>query len=158
MKKLVTALFIAVFTFSAHAQEISEEGEIKEVINTFFEGFHARDSVLMKSVVHDKVIMQSIGKNQQGQAILHHEDFSKFLKSIVSIPATTNFREDLHSYSIQVDGNMASAWTPYSLYVNDVFQHCGVNNFQLFRTNGEWNIIYLVDTRRKEGCEPRKLK
>ena len=158
MKKLATTLFIAVFAISAFAQDDSGEEEIKEVINTFFEGFHARDSVLMKSVVNDKVVMQSIGKDEQGETALHQTDFSKFLKSIVSIPATTNFREELHSFSIQVDGDMANAWTPYSLYVNEVFQHCGVNNFQLFRKNGKWQIIYLVDTRRKEGCDQRKLK
>ncbi len=158
MKKLVVTIFIAVFGFSAFAQEVSGEEKVKEVVNTFFEGFHGRDSLVMKSVVNDGVLMQSIGKNPQGEAVLQTQDFSKFLKSIVSIPATTNFKEQLHSYDIEIEGDMAKAWTPYSLFVNEVLQHCGVNYFQLYNMNGEWKIIYLVDTRKKEGCDERKLK
>ena len=32
----------------------------------------------------------------------------------------------------------------------DNFSHCGVNSFQLFNDNGQWKIIYLIDTRRKK--------
>jgi hypothetical protein len=158
MKKLISALFITVFSISSYAQEVSEEVYVKETIKTFFDGFHSRDSLMMKSVVNDKVVMQSIGKNAEGEITLQHEDFHKFLRSIVSIPVGTDFKEVLHSYEVKIDGDMANVWTPYSLYVNEVFQHCGVNNFQLFRKDGEWQIIYLVDTRRKEGCDERKLK
>lgn len=158
MKKLISALFITVLSISSYAQETSEKENVKQTIDTFFEGFHSRDSLIMKSVVNEKIVMQSIGRNREGELKLHHEDFSKFLKSIVSIPATTGFREELHSYEIKIDADMANVWTPYSLYVNGIFQHCGVNNFQLFRKEGEWQIIYLVDTRRKEGCEERKMK
>ncbi|UWX56421.1 hypothetical protein NYZ99_09635 [Maribacter litopenaei] len=56
-------------------------------------------------------------------------------------------------YSIQIDGAMANAWTPYEFRINDNFSHCGVNSFQMVKLEGEWKIIYLIDTRRKEGCE-----
>ena len=81
------------------------------------------------------------------------EDFSKFLKSIVSIPDTVNFQEKILSFSIQVDGAMANAWTPYEFWYNDAFSHCGVNSFQLFKDGADWKIIYLIDTRRKKGCK-----
>ncbi|GHA29777.1 hypothetical protein GCM10007103_08800 [Salinimicrobium marinum] len=158
MKKLISALFIIVFSITSYSQKTSEEENVKQTIETFFDGFHSRDSLIMKSVVNEEIVMQSIGRNPEGELKLHHEDFGKFLKSIISIPATTLFREELHSYEIKIDGDMANVWTPYTLYVNEVFQHCGVNNFQLFRKNEEWQIIYLVDTRRKEGCDQRKLE
>lgn len=158
MKKLIYPLFIIVLGFSSFAQGTSEEREVKNAVETFFEGFHSRDSIIMKSVTGDKVIMQSISKNRQGEKMLHQEDFSKFLKSIVSIPLETDYREELHSFDIKIDGSMANVWTPYSFYSNDVFSHCGVNNFQLFKQDGNWKIIYLIDTRRREGCDGRKLK
>ncbi|GAB2770798.1 nuclear transport factor 2 family protein [Actinomadura fibrosa] len=127
--------------------------QVKKTIETFFEGFHARDSIVMKSVLADDVVVQTIGKAKTGEIKLHHEDIHKVLKGIVSIPLETSFEEVLHGYDIKVDGQMANAWTPYSLYINSAFSHCGVNNFQLFKDNGKWKIIYLIDTRRKEGCE-----
>ncbi|HNA01067.1 MAG TPA: hypothetical protein PLN49_09415, partial [Ferruginibacter sp.] len=54
---------------------------------------------------------------------------------------------------VRVDGALAIAWTPYKFYFNGKFSHCGVNSFQLVRFNGEWKIQYLIDTRRKAGCE-----
>ena len=158
MKKLISAILIAVLSVSAMAQETAEEQEVKNVIETFFEGFHSRDSTVMKSVVNDKMVLQSISKNSQGEITLNHEDFGRFLRSIMAIPGNVEFREELHSYTINMDGPMANVWTPYSLFVNGVFRHCGVNNFQLFNKEGEWEIIYLVDTRREEGCDQKKLE
>lgn len=61
--------------------------------------------------------------------------------------------EKLLYFDINIDGNLASAWTPYEFYVNGSFSHCGSNSFQLFKNNGNWEIIFLVDTRRRQGCE-----
>ncbi|MEM0542129.1 hypothetical protein WFZ85_05850 [Flavobacterium sp. j3] len=55
------------------------------------------------------------------------------------------------SYTIQVDGEMAHAWTPYEFYVNGKFSHKGVNAFTLFKDGSleasGWKIIHIVDTR-----------
>ncbi len=158
MKRFVPALVLLCLPFSVSAQHTSEEDEVKRTINTFFEGFHARDSVVMKSVLAEDVVVQTIGKVKSGEVKLLREDVHKVLKGIVSIPLETEFKEVIHNYDIKIDGAMANAWTPYSFYTNDSFSHCGVNSFQLFRENGEWKIIYLIDTRRKEGCEEKKLK
>ncbi|SDL09493.1 hypothetical protein SAMN04488034_102267 [Salinimicrobium catena] len=158
MKRFSFSLLFFCLTFTISAQNSSEEEAIKKTVETFFEGFHARDSVIMKSVLADGVIVQTIGKAKSGEIKLHQEDIHKVLKGIVSIPLDTDFKEVLHSFEIKIDGAMANAWTPYSLYINEEFSHCGVNNFQLFKENGDWKIIYLIDTRRREGCEEKKLK
>ncbi|MCJ7759077.1 MAG: nuclear transport factor 2 family protein, partial [Gillisia sp.] len=58
----------------------------------------------------------------------------------------------LHSFDIRINGALANVITPYSFYVNGNLSHCGVNSFQLFKESGNWKIIYIVDTRIKEGC------
>ena len=150
---LFIILFVLGFSDLVSAQQSSEELQVQKVIETFFEGFHAKDSVVMKSVLSDAVVVQTIGKTKSGEVELHQEDIHKVLKGIVSIPSKTTFQEVLHDYKVRIDGAMANAWTPYSLYINEGFSHCGVNNFQLLKQNEEWKIIYLIDTRRKEGCE-----
>ena len=59
--------------------------------------------------------------------------------------------EKLLLYDIKIDGNLASVWTPYEFYFNEKFSHCGANSFQLFNNNGKWEIIYLVDMRKRAG-------
>ncbi|HET8753212.1 MAG TPA: nuclear transport factor 2 family protein [Salinimicrobium sp.] len=151
MKQIL--IFLTLISFiSVNAQQEDRQA-VQETIETFFKGFHEQDSVLIRSVVNDKVVMQSIGQDKNGETVLHEADFNEFLKSIISIPADKSFQEVLYSYSINVDGNMANAWTPYSFYFNGEFSHCGVNNFQLIKKNRQWKIIYLIDTRRKAPCE-----
>jgi ketosteroid isomerase-like protein len=122
--------------------------EIQKVIETFFEGFHAKDTVKMKSVCSDKIILQSIMENAKG-AKLSDESAKEFYNSIATIPSDFKFEEKILSYSIQVDGTMAHAWTPYEFYINGKLSHSGVNAFTLFKENGIWKIIYVIDTRRK---------
>lgn len=147
MKKTIF-LLIMIFASSIQAQN----QEVQKVIETFFEGFHAKDTVKMKSVCSDKIILQSIMENAKG-AKLSDESAKEFYNSIASIPSDFKFEEKILSYSIQVDGTMAHAWTPYEFYINGKLSHSGVNAFTLFKENGHeasgWKIIYCIDTRRK---------
>ena len=156
-------LLIVILFLSTHVgwtQEgntsVSDEEEVKQLVITFFEGFHQQDSTAIKKVVHEQVIMQSIGKNQVGEVVLSKQDFSGFLTSICSIPDTVQFEERIHDYEVKLDGKMANVWTPYSFYVNGNLSHCGTNSFQLFKRKGVWKIFYIVDTRNREGCSAKR--
>ncbi|MEC3966572.1 nuclear transport factor 2 family protein [Flagellimonas halotolerans] len=128
------------------------ENRVKQVIETFFDGFHKQDSTIIKSTVADEIVLQTTGRSHEGKTLFKTEEFSKFLKSIAGIPETTKFEEKLTSFSIQVDRTMANAWVGYEFWLNGKFSHCGINSFQLINFDGEWKIIYLIDTRGKEGC------
>lgn len=143
MRKII--LFVFVMLFQAN---FAQETDVKITIENFFEAFHARDSAKLKSFCSDKMILQSIQESAKG-ASLTDQDASEFYKSIASIPDDFKFQEKILSYSIQVDGTMAHAWMPYEFYIDDKMSHKGVNAFTLFKTNGEWKIIHLIDTRRK---------
>ncbi len=150
-----TKLFILALLMAFHfgnAQN-SEEKMVKKTIEAFFEAFHQQDSMAIRETVSKDIVLQTIGKDADGREVVKTDDFNHFLKSIVAIPATTKFEEKIKSFNIQIDGAMANAWTNYEFWVNDSFSHCGVNSFQLFNDQGSWKIIYLIDTRRKAGCD-----
>jgi hypothetical protein len=157
MKNTLSALilFLLAVTVNAQGPNPSEEEtkqKIQGVIETFFDGFHKQDSMIIKSTVADHVVLQTTAKNPQGKTLFKNEEFSKFLKSIVSIPDSVKFEEKLTSFSIQIDRTMANAWVGYEFWLNDTFSHCGIDSFQLVDFDGEWKIVYLIDTRGKEGC------
>ncbi|MDH3699001.1 MAG: nuclear transport factor 2 family protein [Flavobacteriaceae bacterium] len=129
------------------------EADVKQAIVTFFEGFHAQDSTKIKSVVADGMIMQTMGRDKEGNTRLRDVEFARFLNSIVSIPDSVSFKEVITKYTIKVDGPMANAWTDYQFWLGGEMSHCGVNSFQLMNQNGQWRIIYLIDTRRKDDCQ-----
>jgi hypothetical protein len=143
MQRIVFVLLV-VFSSSLYSQN----EEVKDVIVTFFNGFHSKDSTIIKSVCAENMILQSIAESSKGSQIKNQSP-QDFYRSIATIPVNMKFEERLLDYSIQVDGAMAHVWTPYEFYVNNKFSHKGVNAFTLFKDNGLWKIVYLIDTRRK---------
>lgn len=140
--------FICVMLFLALTIRAQKQ-EVQKSIESFFEGFHERDSAKIKLVCSDKMLLQSISESIAKGNRLTTESLSEFYKSIASIPVNMKFQEKILSYNIQIDGTMAHAWTPYEFYINDKLSHTGVNVFTLFKEKDSWKIIYIIDTRRK---------
>lgn len=126
----------------------AQEKEIQQTIETFFEAFHQRDSIKLQSVCNENLVLHSISESGNGTKF-SVEKASNFYKSIATIPITMKFEERILNHTIQIDGAMAHVWTPYEFYVNDKLSHSGVNSFQLFKENGVWKVVYILDTRRK---------
>lgn len=150
MLRFVFFLLMLLLSWLGFAQKETQEAKVKQTIENFFEGFHARDTLSIKQTASASPFMQTVGMDKQGNPLLQTVGFSGFLKQIASIPIEKKIEERLLSFNIQVDGNMAHAWTPYEFYVDGNFSHCGVNSFQLFNDAGDWKIIYIIDTRRKD--------
>ena len=142
-------LSLCSFVFAQH----QESTAVKKSIELFFDGFHKRDSNIIRTVVATDLVLQTIGTDKDGNSRRRTDSFNQFLKSIVSIPDSLKFQEELHDIRVQIDGSMAHAWTPYTFWINGKKSHCGVNSFQLFNDDTSWKIIYLVDTRRKNNCD-----
>lgn len=152
MKTIYFLLFI-LFISNTKAQE-SEKIAVQKTVEAFFEAFHKQDSTALYTFVgSDSILLQTIFIAKNGTHNLRSEEFSALVESIISIPDSIAFQEKLFDFSIQVDGLMANVWVTYEFWYNNEFSHCGVNSIQLFKDDEEkWKIIYLVDTRRKEGC------
>jgi len=151
MKKLIffALFFVGIVITSAQSDE---EVKVKEVVEGFFEAFHKQDSIVMKKYVGDNVLLQTTGRNKEGKTMFRTEKIEKLYSSIVSIPDSVQFQEKLTSWSIQVDRTMANAWVGYEFWINDEFSHCGINSFQMVNFDGDWKIVYLIDTRGRTGC------
>ena len=110
------------------------------------------DAVLLRSVFADSAILQTITRNKEGKTEVKTDEVAGFVEQITKLPKDAA-DERITFDVIKIDGPLAIVWTPYKFYFNGKFSHCGVNSFQLVRFNGAWKIQYLIDTRRRAGCE-----
>ena len=69
--------YLAALIVSTVAAQNNEEANVKTAIYTFFEGFHKGDTLHMKSVMMDKVILQTTFTNNEGKSQLVTDDISK---------------------------------------------------------------------------------
>jgi hypothetical protein len=60
-------LLIVMFVFSSTLH--SQNEELKQVVVTFFKGFHAKDSTIIKSVCAENMILQSISESSRGNQL-----------------------------------------------------------------------------------------
>jgi hypothetical protein len=140
-------LFVLLITFQLPL--LAQENQPQKLVEDFFIAFHAKDTVGLKELCHSEIILQTIANTKEGN-VLENQSYPDFLKSIASIPQNMKFEERILEYKVALDGNLAHVWTPYEFYINEKFSHRGANSFTLYNDNGKWQIIHLIDTRRKK--------
>lgn len=135
---------LPIFGFS----QTSEEDLVKATVNQLFNGMKTSDSVLIKKSFSKNAVLQTITKTGE----VKNENINDFAISIFKAEKGS-LDERIKFSNILIDGNLASVWTPYEFYYKSQFSHCGVNSFQLVKSNNEWKIQYIIDTRRKDNCK-----
>jgi hypothetical protein len=130
----------------------SEEASVTEVINRLFTGMFKADSTMVRSVFAKEVTMATTLRNKEGNPVLKRENsINDFVKSIGK-QKPGSLTEEIWGIKIQIDGDFAQAWCDYAFYFENKFSHCGVDAFQLHKTQEGWKIFHLADTRRKDNC------
>lgn len=150
MHKRIAGLILTICTLNAAAQ--TETDRVKATINQLFEGMRKSDTLLLKDVFAPGAMLQTITKPKNGGTAVRTDEVAAFVRS-VGQPHAEVYDERIQFGQVLIDGDLASVWTPYKFFLGEKFSHCGVNSFQMVRLNGNWKIQYLIDTRRKEGCE-----
>jgi len=143
-------LILTIISTTAFAQ--NDETAVKQVVNRLFEGMKKSDTAMIRSAFSISPVLQTILKNREGKVSVETEPLDSFLVAI-SKPHTEVYDERITFDVIKIDAELAMVWAPYKFYVGEKFSHCGVDSFQLIKINGEWKIQYLIDTRRRQGCE-----
>lgn len=143
---LVSCCFIQV----AFAQ--TDNDQIKASIENFFSGMRNNDTAQIRSVTDSACFLYSVSQNKAGKTILEKEAFNSFLQQVIKLKGQS-IDEQITSYSIQTDGALGMAWTPYRFYLNGQFYHCGVNVFTMIKRGDQWKILGITDTRRRNGCD-----
>jgi hypothetical protein len=145
---LTAGILVSTFTTAQTAEDSA-----KAVVNQLFTAMKNVDVSMLKDAFADSAVLQTIAyRRQNGTFFVRNEKVDDFAKSI-SAYKKDSLDERIVFETIKIDGPLASVWTPYKFYFGGKFLHCGVNSFQLVRTNGRWKIQYLIDTRRQQGCE-----
>lgn len=151
MKQILIVL-TAIQCISIVTNAQTPEDSVKAVVNQLFTAMKNTDASMLKDAFADSAVLQTIRRKQDGTFFVQNERVSDFVAQI-GMAKKDSLDERITFETIKIDGPLAVAWTPYKFYYAGKFSHCGVNSFQLVRINGRWKIQFLIDTRRRQGCE-----
>jgi len=152
MKKVTFLAVICMLFAKILWAQSDEENAIKQSVNNLFIGMRTGDSTLASSALAKESILQTI-ISKYGKNIVKTESVSGFLK-MIGTPRNQKYDERIVFSKILIDGPLASVWTDYKFFIDEKLNHCGVNSFQMVKGDKGWQIIYIIDTRRKENCKP----
>lgn len=143
-------LFIGALLMTAPLlAQTPDEAAVKSTINRMFDGMGKADTTLLKPLFAPGARLQTV-QNKQGTVSVKEDPIAGFITSIGKAKAGS-LDERLSGMDIRIDGDLATAWTPYAFYFNGKQSHCGANAFTLVRIAGSWKIQTIIDTRRP--CE-----
>lgn len=148
MRAFLLILTAILVSSSINAQ--SAEDSVKAAVNKLFTAMKESDPGMLKAAFTGNAVMQTIKETKDGTTVTTEtvDEFAEAIKQIAKGDAD----EQIVFETVKTDATLAIAWTPYKFYYKGKFSHCGVNSFQLVRINGVWKIQYIIDTRRKQGC------
>ncbi len=151
MKKLIPAILTLVFTIQLQGQE-NDKQAIIHTIDMLFDGMRESDSTKLMNATHETATLKTTYTDRSGIPRIQESQIKDFIKGVLK-PHDAIYDERIWSYEIEIDGLLATAWTKYTFFLGEKMSHCGVNAFQLFKSEAGWKIIGITDTRRKDACQ-----
>ncbi len=148
MKKFLTLGIIVLGVQLYSNTQTTEEIAVMRPIHFLFDGMKKADTSIVKKAFAKDVIMKSVFLEK-----VVEEKLENFLNQIANKESNTpDWVEKLYNTEIKIDGSLAHVWKEYSFFVGDKFSHCGVDSFSLIKTDGDWKIVFIMDTRRRDNC------
>jgi hypothetical protein len=145
--QLLAAAFVVAAAPAALRAQDTEQKVIIAVVEKLFTGMRTKDTATMRSLFVPAARMLGVRRDT-----VRADPIDGWLNSIGRSASVLN--ERTWGYEVKVDGDIAQAWMQYDLLVNDRFQHCGVDAFDLIKIAGAWKIVTVMDSRRTTGCTP----
>lgn len=130
----------------AQSSEEAAEPEVRAAVDQIFEGMRTANPDLVRAVFAQGA--RFAGVDPSGAVTVQSVD--GWLSAIGS--SERRWDERVYDVEVEVDGNMASVWAPYTFYLDGAVRHCGINSIELLHDGSGWKVTQIADTRRTDAC------
>lgn len=152
MKRLIAAALaahaIAQPAFAAPADP--ERAAVIAAVQQFFDGMAANDAKMMGEVLMAEGMTASVRPG----AVVRFTPQKQFLERT----GGDKYLERMWDPVVTRRGALAVLWAPYEFQLNGKTTHCGVDVFNLVKTDGRWKIAGGSWTVEPDGCPELKAK
>ena len=146
-----TSLILLVAFATPHALSSQTDEElVVAVAEALFDAMRSKDAAALDRLFLPDARLMAVDETQSPTRVAW-TDRDQFVERIAGGEA--ELLERMWNPKVEIDGNIASVWTPYDFHRNGVFSHCGVDGFHMVRIGDDWKIAHLTYNRRLEGCE-----
>ena len=122
-------------------------------VQRFLSALEASDRVAILATTRPEGGATAALERPDGARTVRHFGWAEFAARFT--PGADRFSESITDPAIEVDGDIAMVWAPYTVRKNGVVSHCGYDHFDLVREAGAWKVLNVTWSQRTTGCEAR---
>ncbi len=156
MRKTIKLLVaIVVLSFTVAAQKSDDRSAALGVVSKLFDEMAAANPQgIIDLHTGPESQLAGIRKMKDGKIrldMIGRDAFSKFFTDKSAV-----IRETMYAPKVEVDGDWAMVWGRYVFWVSGNVSHCGIDQFNLVRTEAGWKIANGASTIDPGGCTKKE--
>jgi hypothetical protein len=154
MKSILITLFLtAAMSASIFGQKADDAKAALDVVNRLFAEMAAANAagILATGTAENQLV--AVQKTKDGKSridVIDGEAFTKFFTKPGAI------EERMYDPKVEVSGDWAMVWGRYVFFVGERISHCGINQFNLVRTETGWKIANGASTIDPGDCTEKE--
>ena len=117
-------------------------------VTALLSAFLAGDSAGVLSQVYPDGRVTATGVRSTSSG-LRSEDWRAFA---ARVGPGFHFDERISDPAIEIDGDVAMVWAPYTVRIDGKIANCGFDHFDLVRDGAGWKVMNLTFSSRITGC------
>lgn len=152
-RTLLMALLTISFATIALAQA-DDKKAVLGVVNQLFAHMAAANPQGIIDLHTPEAQLAAIRKMRDGKMrldVINREAFSKFFTDKTAVIA-----EEMYAPKVEIDGDWAMVWGRYVFWLSNKVSHCGIDQFNLVRTDSGWKIANGASTIDPGACTEKE--
>lgn len=121
----------------------------------FFDTMASKDVDGAAAVLDPAGDFVSVRWDPAGTPIVRRASVQSYLESMETEPSA--YLERMWDAEVRIQGPIATVWAPYDFHIDGEFSHCGIDAFQLLRTDNGWVVTGATYTVERTGCSTSPL-
>lgn len=155
MKKLLTIAALAISLFVTHslAQKADDKTAVLAVVQKLFDEMAAANAagILATGTADNQLVAVQKGRDGKNRiSAITGEQFTKFFTKPGAI------KEVMYDPKTHIDGDWAMVWGRYVFFNDGKLSHCGINQFNMVRTDAGWKIANGASTMDPGDCSEKE--
>ncbi|MGE3467001.1 MAG: hypothetical protein AB7J13_08715 [Pyrinomonadaceae bacterium] len=148
-KTLMLLALVAVWSPMAIAQKADDKTAVLAVVQKLFDEMAAANAtgILATGTADNQLVAIQKGRDGKSRvSSINGEQFTKFFTKPGAV------EEVMHAPKVDIDGDWAMVWGRYVFFAEGKLSHCGINQFNLVRTDAGWKIANGASTMDPGAC------
>ncbi len=153
MKLITLTITLIILSATAFGQK-DDAKDALAVVNKLFDEMAAANAagILATGTAENQLVAIQRTKEGRKISVINGEQFTKFFTKPGAV------KEVMYDPKVEVSGDWAMVWGRYVFFANGKLSHCGINQFNMVRTDAGWKIANGASTIDPGDCTDKEKK